>query len=304
MLTITEESARYPLGQIPNLKTDQQEYQYVQGRLVGLGGNASGALELLAGWSADVKKFKRTFATWAAAAQAALETPQPMLDPAVQARRYANCGQTSEIVLESLQTRYPALAGLKRNAVPVSYDTGNRANLRQVLVQVPAHGNFLLLDCSFPAVHTFLLEVHPDGRRYLVQGYQGAYRAPWWQGTDDASLVIAPPINPHNETQVTKYNQAVLTVTGARAVFGLGQAISAQAMTGLADTLVSAFDDGTWATFARAWPNLPFCPTSGETESVGLRGGAPAIQVTSFTVPGAAGTSICGAVIPAQVGAL
>jgi hypothetical protein len=337
MLTITEESAKYPpAGKIPNLEDNDDASVYMLGKfqlLTAKNDKLDPALGTLVTWSSD--RGVHTFATWADAATAALASELAVRDQSaqrstvtgtsartgtddklnvmmskqsseeVQALKFGNCGQTAAAVLDLLEQHVSELHDMRRDETskPGRFDAGNREALRAPLTSVPADGNILLVDCSFQDVHTFLLEVHPDGRRYLVQGYQGGYLASWWQGTDPAGLALTRPTHKNDPVAARKYQDAATAVTGIQSRYGGGKPIALTDMAEFVDHLVAAFADGTWATFAQVWLKLPFCPTSDESASIILRGSSPRIQVTSYEIknPGITDGSLCGSVIPPRV---
>jgi hypothetical protein len=370
MLIIIEESGKYPEGKVPDLEQDAAAFDYVLGKfqlLLKEKPDIEVSFGTLVTWSSDRGAHK--YPTWAAAALAALanepsvqsqssqrgtssgqvapgqvvRTTDTALtgvldrrsDEEVRALKFANCGQTAAAVLDLLEERISELHDLraKQAAKPEHFNSANREGLRVPLAQLPAPGNVLFVDCSFQDVHTFLLEVHSDKRRYLVQGYQGAYLASWWQGTDPAGLVLTKPdkeatrklaqqaknsleaVGKHKEAatkleeadrkfevDLKKYNESVAAVTLARSVYGNRQPVAEDAMDKFIDNLVAAFASGTWEGFAKGWLLLPFCPTAEESDSLKLRGSSPRMQLSRYEVKdsGSEG-SISATVIPPQV---
>ncbi|HZN71455.1 MAG TPA: hypothetical protein VFC00_07210 [Micromonosporaceae bacterium] len=338
MLTITEESAKYPeVGRIPDLGENEQAYAYVWAKFQILAGSEQ-ALEAIWGdlvtWTGDPTP--RPYPTWHAAATAALlqhttaqqkmasqgvgvrpqvivsEESQASLSsvlsradaPDVQALAFSNCGKTAAAVLSGLEAVVPELAGLRVSAKAEEFDTDSREELMYRLGAAPSKGNVLLLDCSFPAVHTFIIEVRSDGRRYLVQGYQGAYHASWWQGTDETGLYLTKPGDGAGELVKKRYQADLNALLAARKTYGNGRSILAGEMHKFVHDTAAAFFDGSWSCFAKRWDELPFCPTTGEQYSIAQRGGTPTIEVTSYEFPDptkGAGGSLCATVIPDKV---
>jgi hypothetical protein len=91
---------------------------------------------------------------------------------------WSNCGETAKNVLARLRANYGATIS---HVSKDTFTSNNIAGLNGALMRVPpgAH-QIYILDCDLQGVHNFLVEVHSNGDRYLVQGYQGAYSAPWW----------------------------------------------------------------------------------------------------------------------------
>lgn len=368
MLTITEESVKYPPdGQIPNLEQDERAFEYVLAKLQPLYENKPElgvSFGTLVTWSSE--RGGHTHLTWAAAVDAALagessvrgqsaqrstsagpvilttETDNVLsgaLDrrssEEVRALKFANCGQTAAIILDLLGAQIPELNDLRvaHTSTPERFDSSNRAALGELLSQVPAEGRILLVDCSFQDIHTFLIEVHSDKRRYLMQGYQEGYLASWWQGTDPAGLALTKPdkdaadrmalqaaksleaLGQYEKAkakleeaernfakEVQKYQESVAALDQARARYGNGASIADNAMATFISSLVAAFADGTWPGFAGVWPLLPFCPTADQCLSISHRAAAPRIQVNCYQVkdPGVTG-SLAATVIPQRV---
>lgn len=178
--------------------------------------------------------------------------------------------------------------------IPTEYF--GRDALVDVLTGLPGNGYIRLLDCSFPQVDTLLIEIHPDRRRYLSQGYQGAYYAQWWQGTDESAM---PP-----DKQISTEDLEALRTCRRR--FGMGRPIDDKLYDGFVRTLDDALSTGSWEGIAKCWMQLPFCPIKREMISTASRGGTPVLQVVPYDVqiptikPGESG-SYAAAVIPATL---
>ncbi|GAA2121438.1 hypothetical protein [Actinomadura alba] len=91
---------------------------------------------------------------------------------------WANCGMTTVNILSRLRENYGAtISHTERN--DFTKDTVGLAVTK--LKEKPAGPDEIyILDCDLGGLHNFLVEVHHDGTRYLVQGYQGGYSAIWW----------------------------------------------------------------------------------------------------------------------------
>jgi hypothetical protein len=204
---------------------------------------------------------------------------------------WAGCDATSAAILDGLAVRLPDLgAALKQ---PVTQAFGRR-RLVDLLRSLPAAGSVRFLECSFPRLHTFLLEIHADGRRYLYQAYDGVYRAMWWQGTDEAAI----------ETGSVGSAAGLAALRDARAGYGLGKPIADPAYERFARTLNEAVLAEDWAGFAARWRELPFCPTVDEEANVRARSLAPVLEVSIYAgrlpadpLPGAGRHGALGAAV-------
>lgn len=89
-------------------------------------------------------------------------------------RNWFNCGQVGVNILQELKG-----AGAKLDVVEEHNLRPNDIDvLGRILTRSAKH---LIVDCSFLSIHTFTVELLPDGRCYLVQGYEKKYSAFWWQ---------------------------------------------------------------------------------------------------------------------------
>jgi hypothetical protein len=274
-------------------------------------------LNKLIEWSATPVP-KKKFGSWALAArniysqgglavlgQKRLETiaqDKPKIQMAMDSVNWANCGKTSDNILNGLLAGgFPDLADAKKSAKAMVFRAGSGNELCVLLSQVPKSG-VTLFDCSFPQVHTFMIEVNETGKHFLSQGYQGAYYANWWAGTDDGLVLTRNESFPADDLQ---------RVREARSKYGMTvtQPVSADAFGAFIQTLGKALDAGPWGKFVTYWLSLPFCPTSGEQDSVARRGDVPELQVTvySLVIPASAqpavtpSGSISAAVIPQTI---
>lgn len=317
MLIIAEERDTYPPnGQIPNLETDEKACADILTRIepilpTALRGEVVGAL---VNWSESALLPYQTFATWVEAIAAATsyarheirratDTSQrhrgeavggddlAKLDAAVastgrqgdrliamrdQSRRWANCGIAAFQIREQLRTA----GGEPVRLSGLPYGAGEGPALRKALLAEPASAEtVLLLDCQFPQVHNFVLEVHHGGARYLAQGYQGTYFAHWWLGLNDS----------YSGTPTAE-------ILALRERYGLGRAIKVPDYEGLLDGLVAAISSG-WQETANQWKALPFNPDQQEVDSVRQRAGLPTFLVEVFELrkPAAARAALSGA---------
>lgn len=99
---------------------------------------------------------------------------------------FGNCGRTAEYVRVWMAERYGATV---QDDGGETFAPGAAAGLTAWLTTRPAAGSVHLLDCLWRNLHNFLVELHPDGTAYLVQGYQGAYSALWWMTDAVVDLV-------------------------------------------------------------------------------------------------------------------
>ncbi|MCF0093767.1 hypothetical protein [Micromonospora sp. MH99] len=302
MLIIAEERDTYPpKGQIPNLETDEKACGDILARIKpllpsDLRGEVVGAL---VDWSASTLLEHRNFGTWAEAITAATSyarndmaratddgqrqrgeavgvgdlakldaavgstgrTGDPQITRRDESRRWANCGIAAFQIREQLRDR----GGEPVRLSSQTYGKGKGAALKQALRVQPATAQtVLLLDCQFPQVHNFVIEVHHDGSRYLAQGYQGTYFAHWWLGINDSYS-----------------GEASRAILALRERYGLGRAISKENYESLLDGLAAAISSD-WQETANQWQTLPFNPDRQEIDGIRRRSEAPTILVEVF----------------------
>ncbi|WP_406076020.1 hypothetical protein [Micromonospora sp. NBC_01638] len=199
MLIIAEERATYPPdGRMPNLETDEQACDEILTRITpllptDLRGETVGRLLT---WSASTLLLDSNFATWAEAITAAKRYAQGEIagatdsqrhrdeaiggddlaklatavlstgrtdDPQIQlrdkSRQWANCGMAAFQIREQLRSK----AGDPVRVSTQTYGAGKGAALKQALLVRPASAEIvLLLECQFPQVHNFMIEVEPE----------------------------------------------------------------------------------------------------------------------------------------------
>ncbi|MEU5937083.1 hypothetical protein [Micromonospora sp. NPDC047187] len=303
MLVIAEEKDAYPPnGQIPNLETDEKACGDILTRIEPLlptdrRGEVVGAL---VNWSESALKPGQSFGTWAEAITAATsyaqreaalttdnsqrrreqavdddelvklkaavgstgKTGDPQIALRDESRRWANCGMAAFQIREKLHAAGGKLARVSSE----TYGTGGGDALKKALFVKPVStATVLLLDCQFPQVHNFIIEVHHDGSRYLAQGYQGTYFAHWWLGINDSYSSKKPTPQ----------------ILALRERYGLGRAISPQDYATLLDGLVAAVSSD-WQVTANQWPTLPFNPDRQEVDGIRRRSGSPTLLVEVF----------------------
>jgi hypothetical protein len=99
------------------------------------------------------------------------------------AAQWANCGFSSANLLIQLTE----LCGVDRRLRQTGMVTVKEFKAASQLVFTEPGP--LFVDVSFHNIHTFSLEVHSDGG-YLVQGFQSAYSAFWWQAITEEPLML------------------------------------------------------------------------------------------------------------------
>ncbi|MEU1646327.1 hypothetical protein [Micromonospora zamorensis] len=302
MLNIAEERDTYPPGgQIPNLETDENACADILARIAPLLPLElrQEVVSAMVNWSASVLRPSQNFGTWAEAITAATsyarreiaratDTSQRHRDQAVgnddlaklgvavastgrtddrqiklrdESRRWANCGMAAFQIREQLHSK----GGDPQRVSNRTYGAGEGDALRQALLVRPASAaTVLLLDCQFPQVHNFVIEVHHGGARYLAQGYQGTYFAHWWLGVNDSYS-----------------GEPTGQILALRERYGMGRAISAQDYERMLDGLVAAISSG-WQETANQWKTLPFNPDRQEIDGIRHRSGSPTILVEGF----------------------
>jgi hypothetical protein len=93
-------------------------------------------------------------------------------------RTWANCGATAGNVLTRLRANYAATVSKAEDRY---FEGGQSAGVTAKLRELPADpSEVYIFDCDLQGMHNFLIESHSDGRRYLINGYQGGYSAVWW----------------------------------------------------------------------------------------------------------------------------
>jgi hypothetical protein len=222
-------------------------------------------------------------------------------DAPVKARKAAlalqNCGKTSGAILFGIDPKQEKLD--KQLAKKETYyGRANSEGLRAALNQAPTAGQVLLLDCTLVSDHSFLLEIHPDGRRYLFQSYQGVYSLHWWAGMeDDKGLFLT-----HDGKQdQRKFEADRARVVQARNDYGKGQPISEQAWTRFVTAMVDAHKTGKHDALAGQWTTLPFAPTDVQAATLARWESEPRVRVIEclFTgLPDDPRSSVAGAAIP------
>jgi hypothetical protein len=302
MLIVTAESGTYPPdGRIPDLDENGDAFAYCFGKVAKLlpEGRQEAVMGILVTWSAD-SWTRPPFTTWQDAVRAAetgktrdvapktasqmskdaeltgeeedalkkgLASTDTTSDKNIvlrdESRRFANCGMAAFNILETLRKK-----GAKLTHEPARiFTAGQQADLGKLLMQVPAvKDEVLMLDCQWRKVHNFLIEIHPDGRRYLAQGYQGTYFAAWWLAIDD-SLYSGEP-----DPRIAKFRQQ----------YGCGQPLGNYEE--FAIMICETVSQDSWVKVSKIWPSLPFNPEKYVVEGVAAQTGIPEFQVEVYTL--------------------
>jgi hypothetical protein len=234
-----------------------------------------------------------------------LSTVEQMLqarnDPAVRARKEAlalqNCGKTSGVILVAIDPKQEKLD--KQLAKKETYyGQADVERLRALLNKVPDAGQVLVLDCTLVSDHSFLLEIHPDGRRYLFQSYQGVYSLHWWTGMeDDKGLFFTHA----DKREQSRFETDLARVMRARDDYGKGQPIAEAAWNRFVTAMVEAHRTGRHDALAAQWTTLPFAPTDVQAATLAQWMSEPKVRVIEFLftgLPDNPHSSVAGAAIP------
>lgn len=132
-----------------------------------------------------------------------------------------------------------------------------------------------LLNIYDPSIHEFTLELHPDGKAVLHQGYIGAYSALWFAGLQELSDeelrgTLSAATTSYGE-QSAKYGAAVSSdrlgtlkkeIMRIRDEYGRGQVLDRDKLRAFAETLGVFVGAGhaNNPTASEAWKRLPFQP--------------------------------------------
>ncbi|HEU5157509.1 MAG TPA: hypothetical protein VFU43_10975 [Streptosporangiaceae bacterium] len=170
-------------------------------------------------------------------------------------KAWANCGETAKNVITRLRANYGATISFVARD---DFTSTHMAGLNGALMRVPPGAQeIFILDCDLQGAHNFLIEVHSNGDRYLVQGYQcqdqssgdrDSYSAPWW-----VSDGLYEPTYPDSDLS---------DVANLRPQWG-NRANIAGLYGNLVPILAAVVQHGFTATHAGApaWPQLPFKPS-------------------------------------------
>jgi hypothetical protein len=117
----------------------------------------------------------------------------------------------------------------------------------------------LLIDVTVMGAHTFTIEMQSTDCFYLVQGYQGAYSAFWWQNLAERPQDLALP----SDASVAKVEEARVRLAPTRllrAILGCGRALNLDTLgTELLIPLRQFMRARVWGDTAYdAWTRLPF----------------------------------------------
>ncbi|GAA0519740.1 hypothetical protein Ade02nite_80930 [Paractinoplanes deccanensis] len=211
-----------------------------------------------------------------------------------------NCGKTSGAILHAIDPTEETLdKQLARKDVYYGQDDVDR--LHAVLTKVPGAGQVLLLDCTLVTDHSFLLEIHPDGRRYLYQSYQAVYSVHWWAGTEgDEGLYLT-----HDGKRPEDRFQADLArVRKARDDYGKGRRIAEEPWKRFVTAMLDAHRTGKHEALADQWTTLPFAPTEAQATTLRRWQAEPKVRILEFLftgLPDSPNGSVAGAALPAKL---
>jgi hypothetical protein len=186
--------------------------------------------------------------------------------------QWANCGNTSE----NLRQLLVSACGLHETRRRTGIRTGDDFN--QAYSAALTWTEPLFIDVSLLNIHTFSLELHTDGG-YLVQGYQGAYTAFWWQGITEVELPLKVPGMKTDEHVVphdwAKYQDKMIRL---RNEWGNNQKLHPDQITSLLSSIVNLIGlgrDGDWTPAAHElFITLPFYIGQSPDATVGSSPGA------------------------------
>jgi hypothetical protein len=181
--------------------------------------------------------------------------------------QWANCGNTSENLRQLLVTA----CGLKQLARTTDIKTA--AAFIDAVEAALTWEKPLFIDVSLLNIHTFSLELHLDGG-YLVQGYQGAYTAFWWQGVTEDDVPLKVPGMKTDEHVVPHHWATYKDDTLAqRVAWGKNKKLSRYRVCALLSSiadLIRLGRDGNWTPAThQLFVALPFYPGQSTDVTVG-----------------------------------
>lgn len=216
---------------------------------------------------AALKPAEESFAQVGAAVGVQFALTKPSVSSAAVSRRtklsqiernWFNCGRTAVCLQEDFAAVGARLHTLDR----YTYTAPSFEGFLSIFSK--EYPKPVLLDCTIDGVHTFTLELQAMDKTYLVQGYQGAYSAFWWQGLAARPQDLSLPADASPEQVQTATNRLAAT-RQLRDVVGRGRAMDLDTLgTYVLVPLRDLFKAGTWNEQAQtAWRRCPFFP--GET---------------------------------------
>lgn len=228
--------------------TAAKQYVFVAGNKKVTGGVKKELQDQLAAVSSLKKEASEALSTGKGSAQ------QVKVASSELAARWANCGNTSDNLVRLLD----AAAGLEE--LSRTTDIGDPDTFLSVVDHSPLWEQPLLLDISFHNIHTFCLELHLDGG-YLVQGYQGAYTAMWWEGFTDEPLML-PGMKTDEPLLPAHWERWAKPADAHRKEWGRGRKLTKQEirelLMGVAKVIVAAEDNRWTAASHELFVSLPF----------------------------------------------
>jgi len=208
-----------------------------------------------------------------------------------------NCGKTSGVILFRIDPKQEKL-DKKLAKKETYYGQADVEQLRAVLTKVPNPGQVLFLDCTLVSDHSFLLEIHSDGSRYLFQSYQGVYSLHWWAGMEDDEGLF---LTHDGKQEKGAFDADRERVVQARDDYGKGKPIGDAAWNRFVTAMVDAHKTGKHGALAEQWTKLPFAPTKVQAASLARWESEPKVRVIEclFTgLPENPHGSVAGAAIP------
>jgi hypothetical protein len=184
-------------------------------------------------------------------------TVSTQIDPRTMLSRlevkWFNCGRTASTIQEDLLE----LLGKELPAQRKEYRTDSFPAFLSTFSTSPDVP--ILIDVTVLGVNTFTIEMQSSNQYYLVQGYQGAYSAFWWQGLAERPQDLSLPAEA--SAKAVEEARARLQVTRQfRDLIGKGRSLDLDTLgTYLLVPLRTLMDKKVWnAAALEAWKSLPF----------------------------------------------
>lgn len=167
--------------------------------------------------------------------------------------KWFNCGRTASTMQEDLLE----LLGEELPAQRKEYRTESFPEFLSIFSTSPDVP--LLIDVTVFGVHTFTIEMHSANHYYLVQGYQGAYSAFWWQGLAERPQDLSLPAEA-SAREVENARTRLQVTRQFRDILGRGRSLDLDTLgTYVLVPLRTLMDKRVWnAAALEAWKGLPF----------------------------------------------
>ncbi|MDI5979895.1 hypothetical protein [Amycolatopsis magusensis] len=194
---------------------------------------------------------------------------------------WANCGNTSG----NLSNELAALCGTEQLMKNLQFTPENTGEFAPTIQKfLGKQDEVFFIDLTLLKIHTISLEVHPDGA-YLVQGYQGAYTAFWWQRITDAPLTL-PGVKLDDAQLPMNWSENEGKMLTLRDHWGGGRPLGAPQVGELVEGLGNILGlgkDGKWtAESHKQYIALPFYVGEPEALTVGIKDTRPATPLTFY----------------------